>query len=301
MDTPSDAIRALPWQRRPPRRAAGVALWLMTLAMAMPAQAAVETLRVCADADNLPFSNARREGFENRIAELIAAELQAEVTYTWSPMRRGFLRRTLGTGSCDVVLGAVTPLPGLELTQPYYTTSYTFVAPAQAETLQDGLDSPALRHARIGLHAMNVEGSNPPPARALLARGLQDSIVGFLPWGRAGEEAPQARIIDAVATGEVDVAVVWGPIAGYFARRHPGRLRITTLAADPALPDLPFAHAVSIGVRTAQAPLREAIQSVLNRRRQEIRSILEEFGVPLIETTAGAAASASTGLSQLNP
>lgn len=244
---------------------------------------AIKALRICADPNNLPFTNDRLEGFDNRIVDLIAAELHAHATYTWSPLRRGFLRRTLHADACDVVMGVATPVAGLALTEPYYTTSYVFVQGASNDLPLDDLDAEGLRKARIGLHAVNVEGSNPPPVSSLVARGLQDRIVGFIPWGRTGEESPQARIIDAVAAGEVDVAVVWGPVSGYFSKRYPRRLAVKALVSDARLPELSFTQSISIGVRADDADLRDAIQGVLTRRQREIHSILAEFDVPLTD------------------
>lgn len=269
-------------------RASGVLLVACVSASAT-AGAPSGTLRVCADPDNLPFSNAQLQGFENRIVDLIAADLHTQVSYTWSPLRRGFLRRTLHAGTCDVVMGLAEAAPGVLLTKPYYTTSYAFVYGANANIALDDFDVAGMRQARIALHAVNVEGFNPAPVSSLIARGLQDRVVGFLPWGRTGEDCPQCKIIDAVVNGEVDVAVVWGPVAGYFASRHPGKLTVKAIVSDPKVPEISFKHSIAIGVRAEDAALREAIQLAMSRNQQAILSILSEYSVPLIDEQPGAA------------
>lgn len=250
----------------------------------------VDVLRICADPDNMPYSNSRLEGFDNRIAALIAHELGARVEYSWASLRRGFLRVTLDAGHCDVVMGTPAALPGLALTPPYYKTSYAFVYPSASGHAIEGFDDPVLRESRIGLHSINIAGSNPPPARALSARGLQGNMVGYPLWGRTGESQTQGQVVEAVASGEIDVAVVWGPIGGYFARQHPGVLAIQPLLADTTHPELTFVHALYIGVRDTDSRLLRAINGVLDRKHQEIRTILANHGVPLVAMATAAAA-----------
>jgi len=196
----------------------------------------------------MPFNSDRLDGFDNRIAALIAAGLHTRVEYSWASLRRGFLRRTLEARACDVVMGLPEAMPGLSLTEPYYATSYALVFPASSRRDITGFDDPSLRTARIGLHAINAGGVNPPPARSLSARALQGNMLGYALWGHTGETQSQGRIIDAVASAEVDVAVVWGPIAGYFAKQHAGTLTVTPVVADEKLPALPIVHALSTSV-----------------------------------------------------
>jgi mxaJ protein len=254
-------------------------------AAASVAPAQGRELAVCADPNNLPYSNARLEGFENKIASLIARELQASVRYAWSPLRQGFLRLTLHSGVCDLVVGVSPGLPGVATTRPYYASSYALVYLSNRQSELNHLDAAALRHARIALHAVSVEGTNPPPAAALAARGLQSNVVGYSPWGRQGEESPQGAIIDAVAAGDVDAAFVWGPIAGYFAQRHPGQLLVAPVLSDPKVPSAAFAHEISLGVREGQDAFKAELQGVLDRNTRQIQAILLEYGVPLAQNT----------------
>lgn len=260
---------------------AACALTLLSGAVAdVQAATPQRELAVCADPANLPFSDRDKHGFENRIASLIAEELHAKVRYTWEIQRRGFLRRTLKSGACDVVMGASPGLPGVEVTRPYYGSSYVFVSRRESGLKLGDLDDPTLRDLKIGLHAIASNGANTPPATALARRGIVENIVGFPMWGEDEVEAPQGRIIDAVAHGDIDTAIVWGPLAGFFAKRYGEQLVITPVSPDPQMPQLPFAYDISIGVREGDEKLLAELQAVLDRRQQDIAAILKDFGVP---------------------
>lgn len=245
-------------------------------------------LAVCADPANLPFSDQRQQGFENRIAALLAAELQATVRYTWNMQRRSFLRRTLNAGACDVVIGLPAGLQGVTQTRPYYRSSYVFVT--RSGTRLQGLDDPQLRQLRIGLQAVGAEGANTPPAMALARRGIVEHITGYPMWGEESDETPQARILAAVAQGEVDVALVWGPTAGYFARPLGQQLSLSPLLADPQQPALAFSYGMALSVRRGDTALRDELQQVLDRRQTDIAAILRDYGVPLLPADASTTA-----------
>jgi mxaJ protein len=258
-------------------RSVAVALALLTLGGA----ACARELRVCADPNNLPFSNRRLEGFENAIAALIARELQSDLRYTWWAQRRGFIRNTLAAQSCDLVTGAVAGLPMLAATAPYYRSSYVFVTrPGLPEP--QSLDDPALRRLKLGVHLIGDDGFNVPPAHALARRGIIDNVRGYSLYGDYAQENPPARLIEAVAAGEIDVAIAWGPLGGYFAARQTPALRVTPVR--PAMDGvLPMTFAITMGVRRGDA-LRQEIDAVLQRKRPEIDAILASFAVPRAET-----------------
>lgn len=279
--------------RGPGRLAVAVAM--SGLACAAIAAEPARVLAVCADPSNLPFSNERGEGFENRIASVLAAELHAKVAYTWSMQRRSFLRRTLKAGACDVVIGLPTGLQGVAQTRPYYGSSYAFVSPRQGGTPVSGFDDPALRHLRIGLQAVGAEGSNTPPASALARRGLSDRVIGFSMWGEEADETPQAHIVDAVASGDIDLAIVWGPVAGYFAQRHGDRLKVTPVTSDPLQPTATFQFEMSLSVRPGDTALLDELQQALDRRQADIRAILQTYGVPLLAKATPSASLAGAG------
>jgi quinoprotein dehydrogenase-associated probable ABC transporter substrate-binding protein len=238
----------------------------------------VTALRVCADPNNLPFSNEKGEGFENRIASLIASDLGMPVQYAWWPQRRGFVRNTLEAGVCDVVMEVPSGYEMTAHTAPYYRSTYVFVTRADRRLAIRSFDDPALRHLRIGIHMMGDDYANSPAAGALARRGLARQIVPYMIYGDYSQPDPPARLIRAVAMDSVDVAVAWGPLAGYFAKRSPVRLVLTPVAA----PDPGFAYSMSLGVRRGDGTWRSTLDTELVRRRDDIRRILEEYGVPLM-------------------
>lgn len=236
-------------------------------------------LRVCADPNNLPFSNERGEGFENKIAELIADELGVTLSYTWWAQRRGFIRNTLNTGSCDLVTGTTNGIEMLRTTLPYYRSGYTFV------TRQDGpkvssLDDPILHNLRIGIQLVGEDGANPPPSEALARRGIVDNVRGYLVYGDYREQNPAAAIMDAVAKGEIDVAIVWGPVAGYFAGRESVPLKIALVTPQNDGPRVPMVFDINMGVRRDDPTLRDEINAALSKLRPKIDAVLATYGVP---------------------
>ena len=236
-------------------------------------------LRVCADPNNLPFSNERGEGFENKIAELIADELGVTLSYTWWAQRRGFIRNTLNTGSCDLVTGTTNGIEMLRTTLPYYRSGYTFV------TRQDGpkvssLDDPILHNLRIGIQLVGEDGANPPPSEALARRGIVDNVRGYLVYGDYRERNPAAAIMDAVAKGEIDVAIVWGPVAGYFAGRESVPLKVALVTPQNDGPRVPMVFDINMGVRRDDPTLRDEINAALSKLRPKIDAVLATYGVP---------------------
>ena len=239
-------------------------------------------LRVCADPNNLPFSNRAQEGFENRIAQLLAQDRGALLDYTWWAQRRGFVRNTLGAASCDVVMGVPVNYDLARTTRPYYRSTYVFAARADRHLALGSLDDPRLRGLRIGVQMIGDDFANTPPAHALSNRGLVRNVVGYSVYGNYAQPSPLSAIATAVDSGEVDAAVVWGPAAGYFARRtaHPLDLTPVSPRQDGALP---FVFDIAMGVRRSDAALAAELDDFIARRRAEIDRILDEYGVPRVE------------------
>jgi quinoprotein dehydrogenase-associated probable ABC transporter substrate-binding protein len=252
-------------------------------AQALPAR----VLHVVADPNNLPFSNDKLEGFENRLAELIAREMGAKVQYAWRAQRRGFFRHAFQDDGGDVVLGVPTGFDRALTTAPYYRSSYAFVYRADRGLDIKSLDDPALRKLKIGIQLAGDESSGPPPAFALARRGLVDNMVGYSLYGDYTEPNPPARVVDAVANGEVDVAIVWGPLAGYCAKHE--AVPLTVVPVSPAVdpPAMRFAFDISVGVRKGGKDLRDEINGILARNRDEVDKILDAYGVPRVDGTAG--------------
>jgi mxaJ protein len=267
------AMVAIDW-RLVPARAAGAAS--RTEEQVSERLDAAGELRVCADPNNLPFSNEREEGFENLIARMVAADLKRTLRYTWWPQRRGFVRNTLNTGGCDVIMGVPSDYALALPTRPYYRSTYVFVVDPRKGPPVTSLDDPRLAHWRIGVHV------NVPPAQALAARDLTGNLRGYTLTGDYFRPDPPRALIDAVAHGEVDIAVAWGPLAGYFAPREPVPLELSPVAALAERPDLPMTFAISMGVRKADEALRALLDREIERRAPEIRRLLMRYGVPLV-------------------
>jgi mxaJ protein len=255
------------------------AMNLLLLAAALAAtNAPTRELRVCADPNNLPFSNSAREGFENKLVDLVAKELDAKVTYTWRPQRRGNVRETLNAGQCDLIPGIGSSLEMLGTTRPYYRSTYVMVTRPGLKIAS--FDDPKLKDLKIGVQMVGDDFSNTPPAHALTRRGLIDNVRGYMIYGDYEQAAPQSPIIDAVASGEIDVAFVWGPVGGYFAKKH--GLMVTPVSPRFDGPQIPMMFDVSMGVRKDDRALRSAVEAVLQRKSQEVEAILADYSVPVV-------------------
>lgn len=239
-------------------------------------------LRVCADPNNLPFSNERGEGFENRLAEMVAADAGTRVEYTWWAQRRGFVRNTLRAGQCDVVIGVPAEYELAQTTRPYYRSSYVFVSRQDRSLHLRSLADERLRELRIGVQMIGDDFSNSPPAHALSARGIVQNVIGYSVLGDYSQPNPPARIIDAVATGEIDAALVWGPLAGYFAQRQPVPLELAPITPQVDSPSRPFVFDISMAVRRGDTERLAMLESFIQDRGAEIDRLLDEFGVPRV-------------------
>jgi mxaJ protein len=238
-------------------------------------------LRVCSDPNNLPFSNAKGEGFENRIAALLARDLGTTVEYTWWAQRRGFIRNTLSAGLCDVVLGYPTGAEMVLTTRPYYRSTYVFVTRASRRLRIRSFDDSRLQQLRVGVQLVGDDGANTPPAHALSRRGVVDNVVGYTVYGDYRTNSPPSAIVSAVAHGDVDIATVWGPVAGYFAARQDVPLDLTPV--QPAVDDqLPQTFEISMAVRRDDRAGLARLNRFLIERRQEISRILETYHVPRV-------------------
>ena len=237
--------------------------------------------RVCADPNNLPFSNRSQEGFENRLATLFAHELGQKVVYTWWPQRRGFLRNTLRAGVCDVVMGVPAGYDPVLTTQPYYRSTYVFVYRKDAGYDVASFDDPLLHKLKIGVHLIGDDYANSPPAHVLGAKGIVDNVVGYSVYGDYAEDSPPGKIIKAVATGEIDLAIVWGPIAGYFARKQAVPLSLVPVPVD-TVSSFPLAYSIALGVRRGDEALKVKLDGLLQQKAAEVRQILQDYGVPLV-------------------
>lgn len=244
-------------------------------------------LRVCADPNNLPFSNNRGEGFENKLADLIARDMHATVQYTWWAQRRGFFRNTLKADACDLVMGVPSGFEMAATTTPYYRSTYVFISREDRKLNVTSFDDPRLHQLRIGVQMIGDDFSNSPPAHALSNRHIITNVKGYTVYGDYSQPNPPSRIVDAVAKGDIDLAVVWGPLAGYFARRERVPLTLTPVTPQIDQPFLPFVYDISMGVRRGDQILKDQLEQIIEARRAEIDKILVDYGVPRVDGAKG--------------
>ena len=249
----------------------------LSLCMLCFIPASARVLRVCADPNNLPFSNQAGEGFENKLAQLLAKDIGASLEYFWWPERKAFVDKTLNQGRCDVWMGVPHDLNSALTTAPYYRSTYVVVSRKDRALEINSLLDPNLEKYRIGIHIVGDDYA--PPANILARRGLTVNLVGFSLFGKTGEANPPARLIEAVTRGDVDLAIVWGPFAGYFAERAQVPLVIT-----PVLPTMfagvPFTYDISAAVRKTDSALKAEIDAALVRECKTIRSLLDAYRIP---------------------
>jgi mxaJ protein len=261
-------------------------IWALASLLAAPADAHARQLLVCADPNNLPFSNKAEEGFENKIVAMVAGDLDATVVYTWWAQRRGNVRETLKKGLCDLIPGVASSLEMLATTRPYYRSTYVFVTRVGLSPAITSLDDPRLRTLRVGVQMIGDDGSNSPPAHALTRRGIIDNVRGYMVYGDYNMPNAAGGVIKAVAAGEIDVAIAWGPLAGYFAKRSPVPLALTPVSPWLDGPRLPMRFDISMGTRKGDTALRKAVEQSLARHAPEIKALLQSYGVPLLEGEA---------------
>jgi mxaJ protein len=239
-------------------------------------------LTVCADPNNLPFSNKAEEGFENKIATLMARDLGAKLTYVWWAQRRGYARSTLNEAKCDMWPGVANGVDRMATSRPYYHSSYVFVTRENAPLRGLTLDDERLRSLRIGVQMIGNDATNTPPAHSLARRGIVDNVRGYMLYGNYETPNPPAAIIDAVVKGDVDVALAWGPLAGYFAAHSavPLRLERVTPVLDDA--NWPMTYGISVGVNRRNPELLPKVERILDEEQPIIDAILSTYAVPII-------------------
>jgi mxaJ protein len=250
----------------------------LALAGAERTDAGSPALRVCADPDNLPYSHQDGSGYENRLASWLAEELHRPLQVAWVPLQRGFIRKTLGEGRCDVLLGVPAGLERVATTRPYYRSGYVFVSrPLDGQPLR-GFDDARLKDLRIGVQ-LPGDGAATPPGQVLAQRGALERVRGFEPLGAL----PSAqRAVQALADDEIDAAVLWGPPAAFFARRAGVPLVLTPVRGTVAGAASPFAFDMALAVRPGDTELRAALDAALQRLQPRIDGLLAQYGVPLL-------------------
>ncbi len=233
------------------------------------------SFRVCADPANMPFSNEAGEGFENAIAELIAAEIGRPVSYTWFPQATGFVRKTLSEARCDVIIGFAQGHELVLNTNHYYTSAYAIVVSADGPLAGvDALSDPRLSDAKLGI----IAGT--PPASHLARHGLIGRARPYSLVVDRRYESPAEKMVADLEAGEIDAAILWGPIAGFFAKQSDTALTVTPLLKEEGAPRLFFR--VTMGVRQGELRWKRELNSLIRRNQDKINEILIGFGVPLV-------------------
>ncbi|AWB08996.1 hypothetical protein A6A40_28820 (plasmid) [Azospirillum humicireducens] len=246
----------------------------------------MEMLRVCADANLLPFSNDRQEGFENRIAKLIADELKIPLTFTWWPQTIGFVRNTLRTRQCDLVMGTAVGEELMQNTNPYYRSTYALIYRKDSGITAQTLADPSLQGARIGVVART------PPSAVMLRHGLTNLEPYQLDTDTRTHH-PAQQAVEDVAAARTDAAIVWGPIAGFFAARQSVPLAVVPLRDEPGAS--PFQYMISMGIRPDEPDWRHWLNDFIVRRQGDIDRILAEYHVPLANADGSIRADAHGG------
>ena len=240
------------------------------------------TLTACADPNNLPFSNKAREGFENKLAQLIASDLHARLEYIWWAQRRGYVRNTLNEAKCDFWPGIASNVEMVATSRPYYRSTYMFVTRQDSNLSGLTLDDPRLKSLKIGVQMVGDDASNTPPAHALAKRGVIGNVQGYMLYGNYAEPNPPAQVVRAVERGDVDVALVWGPLAGFFAAQSKVPLRLEPVTPWFADNQWPMQFDVSVGVQKDNQKLLKEIDRILARRRTDIAKLLASYHVPVV-------------------
>ena len=263
---------------------------VLSAALALPTFAAgsdMKALRVCADPNNLPLSDRKGEGYENRIAQLIGKDLGLPVEYTWAPQRMGFIRNTLrapdGNGGykCDVIIGVPADYELTATTRPYLHSSWVMVFPdrpelASVKNAEDILALPAelLRRLRFGAFTQTQAFD------WLFKHNFFEQTLTYPALSPDPDEYPGQIIQDDLTDGKIDVALVWGPIGGYFAKRSARPLRMVPFTSTP---EYRFDYLLAFGVRHPDKQWRDTLDGVIARHQAEIDRILEDYGVPRLE------------------
>jgi quinoprotein dehydrogenase-associated probable ABC transporter substrate-binding protein len=235
-----------------------------------------KVLRVCADPRNLPFSNEKGEGFENKLAELFAEKLQKKLDYMYFPQATGFVRMTLGAHRCDVIMGFPQGDDLVQGTNPYYRTAYALVA-KQGSGLDEvaTLEDERLKGKRIGI----VAGT--PPATNMAVNGLMVNAKPYPLMIDTRFDSSAAAMIGDLMSGEIDAGVLWGPMAGYYAMKANPPLHITPLVKETSGPKL--AYRIGMGVRAADQNWKRLLNRLIQENQPAINKIILDFGVPLLD------------------
>lgn len=232
-------------------------------------------LRVCADPNDLPFSNEKGEGYENKTAELVGRELNLPVRFVYFPQVIGFVRNTLRARSCDLIMGTVAGDDVVQTTTPYYYSDYVVVWPEGKDFAFAGFDDPRLKMMRIGIISAT------PPSDLLVRHELMANAKPYALMVDTRYESATHELVEDLVKGEIDLGLLWGPIAGYYIKREALKLKLAPIPNEPGAPRMDY-H-IAMGVRANEPEWRRQINAVIQKRQAEITDILRDYGVPLLD------------------
>lgn len=231
-------------------------------------------LKVCADPNNLPFSNQKEEGFENKIAALMGEALGVKVEYTWFPQIIGFARNTLHAHRCDLVIGTVAGDDVMQTTNPYYFTTYVMIYRSDKGLTLTGLDDPRLASLRLGVVSAT------PPSDLLVRHDLMAQAKPYQLTVDTRAESPTHQMVEDIMNGTIDAGFLWGPIAGYYRKHDELPLTLVPLKDEPGAARMKY-H-IAMGVRGNEPEWRRRVNAVILKQQPKITAILRDFGVPLL-------------------
>jgi quinoprotein dehydrogenase-associated probable ABC transporter substrate-binding protein len=236
-----------------------------------------KVLRVCSDPANMPFSNEKSEGFENKIADVIADELKVPVEYTWFPMSTGFVRMTLFSKRCDIIIGYAQGDELVLNSNAYYRSTYAIVAkPGSGLEGVSDLADPKLKDKKLGVIA------NTPPGFLMVRHGLMAKAKAYPLIVDRRFESPSELMVKDIRSGEIDAGILWGPMAGYYSKQGGDPLSVNAISADPSM-STKMSYGVTLGVRLSDTDWKKQLNDVLKKRRGDIDKILLAYGVPILD------------------
>ncbi|MDB5646588.1 rare earth element methanol dehydrogenase accessory protein XoxJ [Methylobacterium sp.] len=247
-------------------------------AQSLPDLVTTDTLRVCGDPGNMPFSQRKEDGFENRIAAIIADELKVKIRYYWLTQGPGFVRNTLGTGLCDIIIGSAAGGDLVQHSNPYYRSAYTLVTRTGELDGVTRLDDPKLKGKSIGV----IGGT--PPVNRMGELGLVSAMKAYAPYQLDPARKHQtiaAEVIADLAEKRIDAAILWGPAAGWLAKQSGVPMTVVPLLQEPDRPPLTFR--IALGVRLEENDWKRTLNTILRKRRADIEKVLRDYDVPLLE------------------
>jgi quinoprotein dehydrogenase-associated probable ABC transporter substrate-binding protein len=232
-------------------------------------------MRVCADPNDMPFSNEKGEGFENKIAEILGKELGLPVRYVLFPQVTGFVRNTLRARICDLIMGTVTGDDLVQTTTPYYYSTYVAVYPVNKGLAFASLDEPKLKSLHIGIISAT------PPSNLLVRHDLMVNARPYALLVDTRYESATHQMVDDIMKGEIDMGLLWGPIAGYYIKSEKLPLAMSVIPNEPGGPRMDY-H-IAIGVRVNEPEWRRRVNAALQKERQQITETLQDYGIPLLD------------------